>query len=237
MYILAHKFGEQTYYARINDETSWDEIYSAEAATQFSTKTEAVNWSKENTTFGEYAVALPAKQEIEKFKRNLAEGMVRRSFEVVNKKISRAYNGESPKQILRWWISLQGQDDKIRYEDYKTWPKLYSVFKHIWDKQGFHSSDYKEIYHTFEVRVPKNSNLKDFKKELDLIVPHITYLDKKGNKIIGVIDHHLGKNGNIVNFIVKPNDVYALVSRWEDKIEGTLEEVFNYWKTHRYYGD
>lgn len=233
-YILAHRFGDMgEYFVRVNPE-GWDEIYSPVFATRFATKKEATSWSKENTTYGEYAVACSAQKEIEKYEKFLAEGTIRRSFELLDKTVSRKYNNESPEEILKWWISYKG-DDHVRHEDYMTWPDIYTCFKYLHVVELWNSKDYKEKYLSFQMKVSPDGNLEDFKKELNLVVEDITRLDEDGNKVISIFDHYLCEGGDSVNFLIRPNGTYAIEGRYTHKVSGTLEEVFKYWKAERYY--
>ena len=54
-YVAALNFLDKLYYIRINDDGSCDECDSPIVATKFKTAEEAVDWVKENTTFGDYA--------------------------------------------------------------------------------------------------------------------------------------------------------------------------------------
>ena len=159
-YILAHKFGDSCYFVQVL-KNKWNEIYDPEFATTFASKESALNWSKENTTMGEYAVVLNRDRQLTKFKRWAASGMIRRKFDVVNKKISRPYNGETPLEILNWYVSYKQDADNVRYEDYETWPDLYTVYKHIWGIQTYDEKDYSKTYLTaiVAIRLCKYCNL------------------------------------------------------------------------------
>jgi len=201
-YILAHKFGDaDPYYIQLSD-THWEESLCPYVATEFKSAVAATKWSKENTTFGEYAVALEPQPEKEKFDEWVKNGMVRRRFDILNKKLSRKYNGETPEEVLAWRISVREDVDAIRYEDYKTWPDLYSVFKHLFNCSSYYSKgEVGKLQHSFSVYTRRDGKLDDFEKELNLILPHVTYLDDDGGKMINVFDHYLSEGGNSMSLV------------------------------------
>lgn len=236
-YILAHKFGEGVlYYVRVNQD-SWDETYSPHFASVFQTEQLALEWSKSNTNFGEYAVALETQPEKDKFDEWVKGGMVRRHFELVDKKLSREYNGESPEDVLAWWISIRGNDGTIRNEDYRTWPKIYSVFKHLFDCVSYYSKDNSGPFlHSFSVYTRRDGKFEDFEKELGLVLPHITHLNDDGDKVIDVFDHYLSEGGNSVSLLAHKNGKFSVEGRYEKPVKNTsLKECFEYLKRERYY--
>lgn len=236
-YILAHKFGDsELYYVRCG-EYSWEEILSPHVATEFKSESLAIEWSKENTTFGEYAVALDPQPEKEKFDEWVKNGMVRRKFDIVDKKLSRKYNNETPEEILAWWIAKWEDKSGVRYEDYKTWPKLNSVFKHLSDCVSYYSKGYSgPLLHSFSVFTGRDGKFEDFKKELDLILPHITHLNDNGDKLIDVFDHYLSESGNSVKLVAHKNGKFSVEGRYDTPIKNSdLEKCFEYLRQERYY--
>lgn len=225
MYILAHRFGEITYYVKCYAD-KFEEIYNPEFATNFETKAKAINWSKNNTTFGEYAVALDKDTEVLAFQKWCSHGMIRRTIDLINKKYSRKYNNEGKLEVLDWHIN----QSNIRYEDFATWPALYSTFKNIWNVLKYEN---KEI--SFEMAVHKDSSFETFVEELNLVLPHITFIDDNGYKIISIIDHGLGAGGNFSSFLYKSDEDCAITGRFSSpQKEGNLREVFDYWKRVRW---
>lgn len=238
-YLLAHKFGDsEPHYISHNEyQNYWEETYSPYIATEFKNAKSAIKWSKDNTTFGEYAVALESKPEKAKFDEWMKNGMVRRRFNIIDKKLSRKYKNETPEEVLVWYISVREDVDGIRYEDYQTWPKLHSVFKHLFDRVSYYSKrDDGKLLHSFSVSTRRDGRLEDFKKELNLVLPHITYLDNNGDKIINVFDHYLSEHGNSVSLIAHKNGKFSVEGKYNDAVTNAdLEKCFNYLKRERYY--
>ena len=224
-FILSHDFNGNIYYVRVRQD-GWDEVYNPGVATEFKTKKEAVDWSRENTTFGEYAVGLSKDKEVEKFKEWSELGMIRREFKLLDKTISRKYNNESNLEVLEWHLN---KTDEIRFEDYKTWPNLYSVFSNLWDVET-----YQDKTLSFSMYVRPDSTFDKFKEELELVLQHITRLED-GYKVISVFDRFCGAGGNFATFEYKSDDDCKLCSRWNEITTGNLQEVFKVWKEDRYY--
>ena len=236
-FLLAHKFDDSDeYYVFVDEKNNkWEETYSPHVATTFPTAKAATSWSKNNTTFGEYAVALDKDKARAKFDAWVKDGMVRRKFDMVNKSLSRKYKNESPKEVLAWHISVRDDPDAIRYEDHETWPALYCVFKHLFDCKSYYQNDKcGKLWHSFSVRTPRDGKFEDFQKELDLILPHITLKDKKGGKIIDIFDHSLSAYGNSVCLIAHKNGKFSILGSCQD-IRSDLKTCFEYLKRERYY--
>jgi len=228
-YILYHDFKSVfKYFVKIRDH-GWDEILSPVDATRFKTKMDAVNWSKKNTTFGEYAKAAVLKEEVADFLENLNLGLIRRSFKSLSK-YSRPYDGESPEEILEWAVN---KDEEIRYEDYKTWPTLYNVFEHIHEVEKCQDGS-----KSFSLSVNRNSDINTFKKELNLVLPYCSRFSdgSKKIKIFSVFDHYLCEGGNFVNFYYQNDNTCFIIDRFDNILGGqNIETVFEYWKRERYY--
>jgi len=55
-YIISHDFGQSTsYYVRVVDEATFDEVYNPEFATQFKTKKKAQEWIDIYSSIKEYS--------------------------------------------------------------------------------------------------------------------------------------------------------------------------------------
>lgn len=148
-------------------------------------------------------------------------------------KRSRPYDGEDSSDILKWWMEYHKNifNRSIAYEDLRTWPKLYSVFEHIFGVVNVDG----EL--TIEMRVNSDSNFQTFKKELELALPYITLKDE-GDKVIHVVDYRLCVGGRHPNFYIRSIDGECY---FEDHpsiraeiadICGNLKTVFEYWRQH-----
>ncbi len=230
MYIIGLNFGENTYYVRIR-KNGWDEVYNPKFATAFDKKKDAVDWGKNETTFGEYVVGLKQEDEIKKYEEWHKSGSVRRSFNPIDKILSRSYKNESALEILNWWVSVRAVDidTEVLYHHYVSWPRLHSVFSNISEVES--TLDGKLI---FRMYVKKDATFDKFKEELNLILPHQTYMD--GNyKSMSIMDRYLSEHGNSVMFNYKNDDDCSVKGRWSDSHKGNLKSCFEYLKEDRYY--
>ncbi|RTK97764.1 MAG: hypothetical protein EKK64_00745 [Neisseriaceae bacterium] len=221
----------EKYYIRVN-ESNWDEIYNPNYATTFKSKKEANDWVDRNTTLKQYAQIVDSKKAIKKYDEWEKDGSIRRSFDLVDNNLSRPYAGESPEEVLKWMLEVD--IDKIRYEDYKTWPDLHSLFKHIHRLDKFHSDDYTKQYTSFSFYFKPDSNFEEFKKEFDLVVEKTTY-EKDGYKVFDIFDRFLCEGGNSVDFFYKNDEDCYVGGRWSKQVSGSLKECFEYLKKERYY--
>ena len=171
IYIIKHDFDQSyPYYVRINNDDTFDEVYDLNAATKFNVKSEAQKWVDTYSKFVEYSTIVEFNKEVPQYNEWIKNGMIRRTLNCINRKVSRPYNNESLEQVIDWWIYQKHNDDLIAYEDYKTWPHLYSISKYLWDVAAYHSKDYKERHLTFELRSPRNGVFSEFQAELNKVI-------------------------------------------------------------------
>lgn len=221
----------EQYYVRVNDK-NWDEIFNPNYATLFKSKKEAKEWLVKNTTLEEYANVVDLKDTVEKYNEWSKNGSVRRSFDFVDNSLSRPYNNESPEEVLEWRLKVNSE--QIRYDDYKTWPDLYTLFNNVYRLTEYHSDDYSKKYVSFELYFRKDSKFKEFKKEFDLILPKVTS-QKNGYKDFSVFDHFLSEGGDSVDLFYKTDEDCYVAGRYTNKIKGSLKECFEYLRKERYY--
>lgn len=235
-YILSLNFlGGENYYVRIND-NSWDEVYSPEVATEFSTKKQAIQWFGENTTMAEYASAISKEDAIQKWKEFQKNGYIRRTFPFLNKAISCQYDKKkhSKLDVLKQRFDMCG-DDNVRYEDYKTWPKLYEHFECLFDVRSYYTDENEEgVARTLEICVNKKTTFATFVEELRIA---LNFCEKEENeyKVFDIFDHFLSEYGNSACFFYKSDDDCRLECRYGESVEGNLKSVFDFWQKERYY--
>lgn len=169
----------------------------------------------------------------------LEEGVPMREFPI-KANLSRPFNGEDANGVLKWWIQYgkdycEHGDGRISYEDYRTWPELYSVCDHIWSKACFVSHDYSETYLSFQIYTRRDGKYGDFKRELMKVLPHVTYVDDDGNKVLPIFDHFLSEHGNSVSLVITGKDKAKVVGRYDSRVEGSLRDCFDYMRRERYY--
>lgn len=233
MFIIKLQFGEggEEYFADFQP-SQWREIYNPHFATTFGTEAEALSLAKDRTTFHEYMTAVPRQDALDKFDAWAKSGMVRRTFTNVDNNMSRPFNNDSKETVLEWRIWQRLNDHLVRFEDYKTWPNLHSVWKHLWDVEY-----YGEDGITFSMTTGRKDALESFQKELEIILPKITYLNEDGRKVVTIFDHFLSEHGNSVKLEIHDDgQTYSITNRFDRPIIiGNLEKVFNYLKKERYY--
>lgn len=236
-YIISQDFEQSTpYYVRVVDESTFDEVYNPEFATQFKTKKKAQEWIDISSSMKEYSNVVDFDKSVQKYKEWAEAGTVRRTLSCINRTMSRKYNNEPLEEVIDWWIYEKTNDSEIDYEDYKTWPQLYSISKHLWNVSGYHSRDYEDLYVTFEIYTKQDSNFEDFQRELNLVLDKITYKDEDGFLILPIFDHYLSEGGNSVSLLIHPETKQVKIGgRWRVIKFASLEDAFEYMKSERYY--
>ena len=235
MIVIALDFKAETYYyVKTNQDGSWCETYNPVNATQFKSREDAHAWIVDNTNFTEYSIYLRYEHAKNIFDAWVAGGMIRCVRPAVNRKHSYKYDPAKHDKytVLQW--KLDTCNTEVTYDVYKTWPDLFSLFKHLFD-MAFYGCGKNERKLTFNICVRKDSNFNDFKEELDLIIDKVQYCDEDGNKMLPIFDYLLSQNGTA--FLVKNgDDTWSVTTDWHDEIANkSLEECFDYMVKHRYY--
>lgn len=161
-----------------------------------------------------------------------------RKITPINDKLNIPYKGEDKYKVLEWWKATKAlPESSIKYEVYKTWPKLSSVFTHLWDYQGYHSlEDRSKTYHSYSIRTSKTGNINEFKKELELVLDDITYVSEEGYKLLSVFEHNLGAGGSSYSFCYKSEKDCKIVGNYGREIrKGSLTKCFDYLKQELWY--
>lgn len=237
-YIIKHDFDQSTpYYVRLVDDTQFEEVYNPSFATQFNTQKKAKEWVNTYSSMADYSKIVESADAIAEYAKWFKSGTVRRTLSCINLSKSKPYNGEPLDEVIDWWIYQKHNDDEIKYEHYKTWPKLYSMSKHLWDVNGYHNRDYSEIYIGFEIYTKSNGKFEDFESEINQVIDKVTYKDDEGFLIFPVFDHYLSEHGNSVSLLIHPETKQVKIAsgRWRQDDYVSLEDAFNYLKKERYY--
>jgi hypothetical protein len=225
------------YYGRISHD-GFEELYNPEFATAFATAEEAMAWATENTTIEEYISAIPAADAIAEFRKWADTGLTRGKRPLVNKDMNRMYNGEGKEDVLQWRMWARKNDGNVKFDVYRSWPDLYSVWSNVWGIKAWSDDEDASKWNvTFEIFVRKNSSFDLFNQELNYILPMVTVVDDDGWKELSVFDHYLCEGGNKVEIFVSPDGTkFATGNRWgRSDEEMTMEELFNYLKKERWY--
>jgi hypothetical protein len=234
-YILSLQFiegGEKYYIDTCADASEFNEVYDPRFATEFKTQKKALSWAKANTDWVKYIKVVNKSQAVDEYTKWVEQGTIRRIIPKINKKYSRPYTNESKEEILEWWLWFIAHDGEVAYEDYQTWPSLYSVFKHLWGVNY-----YSDGTQTISIYTSKDGDFQTFKDELDLVFDKITYKTDLGFIIFPVFDHYLSEGGNTANLLYDPKtEKVEIQLRYNSLLKfPNLEEAFEYLKRERYY--
>lgn len=238
-YIIKHDFNQDIpYYVKLVDKTEFDEIYNPKIATQFKTKKEAQQWIDMWSSMKSHSKVVDFDESVKKYDEWINSGTVRRTLSCINRTMSRQYNNETLEEVIDWWIYQKHNDDEIDYEDYKTWPHLHSISKHLWDVDAYNSSDYKDLYISFSIYTNRNGNFQEFENDLNKVIDKVTYKNDDGYLVFSIFDHYLSEHGNSVYLLIHPETKQVRIDgrySWDNTEFSSLEEAFNYMKKERYY--
>lgn len=241
-FIIQHEFRiqEEPYYVRVVDNTTFEEVYDPQFATKFNTKKEAQQWIDVSSSMKEYSKIVDLVESVKNYAIWCNNGTVRRTLTCINRTTSRPYNNEPIDEVIDWWIYEKNNDDEIDYEDYKTWPHLYSMSKHLWDVEAYCSFDYdcEQRSITFQLYTRKSGKFEEFENELKRVINKVTHKDEDGFLVFPIFDHYLCVNGNSVSLLIHPETKQVKLSgRWsyDNREFTTLEDAFNYLKRERWY--
>lgn len=246
-WIIVTNFGlGDTYYTRILNDV-YQEVYDPRVATVFTNKREAQQWIKKNSTMQDYMHVEKLEPHVENFLKFKEDGMVRREFPLASKcEVNIPYdeNVHTWEDVVDWryqYSSDREVDVKIQFENYQTWPQLYSISKHLWGVTAFWKPDYSDLLVTFELVFPKDdSDFTEFKKELKYVINNydITYTDEDGNPMFTVFDNYLSEGGNVVYLVKKLDNRWSVRGRNRDILSDVkLKTAYEYLVKYRYYGD
>lgn len=236
-YLIAHTFYHGTpYYVRTGNGDTFEEIYDPKFATQFASEIEAQRWINTWSSMKSVSTVVSREDSICKFEEWAKGGMVRRTFACINRTMSRKYNNEPLAEVVDWWIYATTNEDEIEFEDYETWPYLYSISKHLYEVQSYSSRDFETVDITFQIYTSQNGNFEEFQGELNLVLDKVTLKDEDGFLILPIFDHYLSEGGNSVSLMIHPETRKVKVEgRWEEEEFSSLEEAFEFIKRERYY--
>ena len=232
MYVIKIDFkSDRPYYIKI-DPDSAQQCYSPAVATVFGSKEDAMQWVHKNTSLSEYTSGVLLTEAMADFESWLNTGGYRCEITLIDNKYSRKYNNESKENVVDWLIWFKQNSNKVRYEDYATWPKLYELFNHIWELLRYEDNTL-----GFRMFIRSDSNLESFKNEIEYVLSKTTHRNKQSEKEIGIFDHYLSEHGNSVKISTDDSGLNFIVrsAYGSEKMKGTLDKIFNYLKSERYY--
>lgn len=237
------KYGIQ---ARMIGSTSWvvdsgdkfELTLDPSRATTWDTKKEAIQWGKTNIARFDneipYVVTKITVGTIRDFMTWREDGYI-----VGSESKRTPYRYDAKKHgvddVIDFYIWHRNNEFRISYDDYSSWPSIYGLqkLKYIRDVKFYIDAD-----HTFQFwfRKDVDHDVETFKAEIEYALsfePNVKNLE--GGYIFDVFDHYLSEFGNSVKFVYY-DDNYCIVSgRWNNEVEGTIEECFDFLVRERYY--
>lgn len=228
------------YIADIDDSTC-AQVFDPSRAIAFKSKKNANEYLKNNiTSIESICEIVDRKPEIETFNAWVSGGYMRWTMAkpLIDKNIKYDKSKHSALDVLNQRIYMSLNDGMVSYNNYKTWPELFEIFKHLWSVECYYSKDSDdELDLTFQIMVKRDSNFIEFKKELDLVLDKITRINFDGYKILSIIDRNLGEGGDFAYLHIKSEDDCYVDGRFTRSIGSTcsLEEAFDYIRKNRYY--
>jgi len=162
---------------------------------------------------------------------------VYRKIPMLNPEVDIPYNFHTPDEIIEWWKRVKVLPDKsVSFENYKTWPNLYSVTNHLWDIVSYYSRDYKELYYSCTIFTKKEGTFESFILDFKKIVDFCTFVDKNGYKVFQIFDKDLSENGTRYFLYKTDDDCKIEESRWTVH-EGGIKKCFEIMHRNFWYGD
>jgi hypothetical protein len=213
-----------------------EEINDLEAATKFKTK-KAAKEVVSSITFSEYCKIKNLSDVLPEFLEWKQRGMVRREIPKISKK-SRKYDGEGLEEVIAFHKYHKDHEREVRHEDWSTWPNVGHFLECFHDMERYHSEDYTKTMDTFKLKVERTAEYKTFKKELKILLPHITHIDEDGFAIMSIFDHELSYHETRY-FLYDKNSVkdeHHIKNHYDHVLfSGTLKQCFEEIRTRYYY--
>ena len=233
-FIIQHDLKNHVpYYVKVVDEVTFYEVYDPRNATQFEIKKEAQQWIDVSSSMKKYSRVVDFDESVRDYEDWVNGGTVRRALACINRIMSRKYNNDPLEEVIDWWVYAVNNSDSIDRDDYRTWPDLFEISKHLGSVQSYLSKDNKERYITFEIYTRKNGDFGDFQRELNMVIDKVTYKDEGGFLILPIMSEW----GYCDSLLINPATGRVKVEEECDKNEfPSLEDAFNYMKEVLYLG-
>lgn len=245
-YVVGLSFGNEDIYFLKEEGDEILELYNPEEATVFSASATALKFARERTAMGEYAKSYTVEAARKHWQDFISPKKVRRRLPAVQPSFSRKYDPQKDtrEEVLRMHIEMHKHDRFVRYEDYQTWPRLYALFKYIFEKAAYadpenHNAD----VFTFSMALPPTDDnsfvLRYFKDELRLVLKYATYKNEDGYTVIPIFDYKLSEHGDSCHFFYKSDDDCFIKGRYDSftpvSPKNQLKECIEFWRRRRYY--
>lgn len=250
-WIIVVRFGEDhKYFVRVNTESGeYHELYDPNAATGFSSATDAQQWIEKQTALSEYMTPEKREPNVEEFRVFVENGMVRRVFPLLSESsLNVKYDAKkhTEEDVIRWWYEYRSSSDPdsvVSSEVYRTWPNICDLTKylHIWDFDVFCSDDFTKRNVVPELVFRKGkADFEQFEREITYLLDNYELgRTPEGSIFFCVFDHYLHEGGNYVTLVLDESGKWAVKHRGlYDTVEpSSLRECFIYLANERYYND
>ena len=128
--------------------------------------------------------------------------------------------------VLDWRMKRNKAPERtVAYENYRTWPDLYSVFTYLFNLTKYNSRDYKSLFYSVQLKTPKNGNYEDFYKDFALVLDYCTFVDEDGRKVFDIFDHECCEYERR-RLCFGGEDDCTISNGRRDIFKGTLKECF-----------
>jgi hypothetical protein len=211
-----------------------EEIHDLEAATKFKTK-KAAKEVIDSITFAEYCKIKKLSEVLPKFLEWKQGGMVRREIPKISG-MSRKYDGEGLEEVIAFHKYHHDHEQEVRYEDYRTWPNVDRFLECFYKMERYHSADYTKTMDTFQMKVERTAAYTTFKKELKLLLPHITHIGEDGFAIMSIFDHECSAYESRYFLYNGDKDEHHIKNHYDRVLfTGTLKQCFEEIRARYYY--
>lgn len=227
-------------YFNIGDKNSILGVHNPSKAATFTSQKAAREWIVSNMSFPQPSEVkvVSLDDHVKKWEAFCEGGTVYRKLQRRVEKYDRPYNSskDDASTVLKWWIFVTLNENAVTYNNYSKWPKLYALYKCLMDTQLYRDYEASKMSLSFSMHVDHDTKFSDFKKELKLIDPHITFIEE-GMKVLSVFDYKLSEGGDSVMFHYNlEQNKYTFERRWGSSVEfNDLEAAFEWWKRNRPY--
>lgn len=211
-----------------------EEINDLEAATKFKTK-KAAKEVINSTTFAKYCSIKKLSEVLPEFLTWKEQGMVRREIPKITS-MSQKYDGEGLEEVIAFHKYHKDHEQKVRYEDWRTWPNVGHFLECFYDMERYNSADHTKTMDSFKVKVERTAEYETFEKELKILLPHITYIDDDRFAVMSIFDYELSEYESRYFLYNIDKDEHRIKNHYDNILfTGTLKECFEEIRTRYYY--
>lgn len=217
-------------------------------ATKFADVKQAEQWAEDNIAFMEDKLIFMEEDQASEDIFSQWKTQNKTQFRQIgrrDKTLSRFCDTDDPQKILEWHYlkEVHDVDFEVKYEHYKSWPDLFTVFNCIHGLQAYlpFDSDDKVIHGVMAVN--KHTDYQTFYNELMLLDKYLEYTDIETTesdqdvsvKTIDIFDRYLSAGGNSCKFKYNFEQNVYMITGSQTFESSNLRPVFEFWQANRYY--